>query len=116
MSEGYNGRIKWRLTNNTNATLYDLSISDKEYTLASGETVSCLGERITSTLAPGESKTTQSDAVNTTENYGAWSDKNDNSVVRIKLVTLMITFSLEKYGNRMSWNELGAVKLKSGYK
>lgn len=109
---GYNGRVKWRITNQSNQTVYDVGISDKSYTLANGKVVKRLGERITSSLAPGQSKETMSDAVNSSENYGNWSDKNDNPVRYLQLATPMIKFAMEKNGTRIGWDQVGTVKMK----
>ena len=110
-SSGYNGRVKWRITNHTNTPVYAVSIAGKEYTLSNGKKVSRSGESITSTLGPGESKTTYSDPVNADENYGNWSDKNNNPVIRISLKTPMIRFATEKNGKKYGWDSAGIVKM-----
>jgi hypothetical protein len=108
----YNGYVKWKITNHTQMTVYDVGIANKEYTLSNGKIVKRSGESLTSTLKPGASKTNISDAVNSSENYGAWSDKNDNPVKSIRLKIPMIRFAAEKNGKRYAWSEAGTVKQK----
>ncbi len=103
--KGYNGRIKWGLTNHTNAMIYSVSIADKVYTLSSGRVVKRSGETLSSKIAPGETKFTMSDAVNTAEkNY------KNNPVIKISLKQPMIKFATEKRGKRTGWESLGVIK------
>lgn len=108
---GYNGYVKWRITNLSNQPVYNVSIADKNYKLSSGAIVKRSGENITSVLQPGESKTTMADAVNSDENHGSWSDKNDNPVTYLEVATPMIRFAFERYGNKVGWNTVGSVRM-----
>ncbi|TDY13831.1 hypothetical protein [Meridianimaribacter flavus] len=112
LSTGYNGRIKWRITNHTQMPVYDVGIANKTYTLSNGEIVSKPGETFSRMLGPGESKESLSDAVNPMENYTKnWVTKNDNPIVKIHLDSPMIKFAAEKNGERYSWEKAGAVTL-----
>lgn len=111
-AKGYSGKVKWRLTNHSNMTIYGVSIADKVYTLADKKVVKRSGESLSSKIAPGETKSTMSDAVNSSENYGNWSDKNDNPVVRITLEQPMIKFATEKKGKKYGWDRAGEVVTK----
>lgn len=112
MKKKYNGYVKWRITNHTQMTVYDVSIANKEYTLANGKKVSRAAESLTSVLKPNDPKTTMADAVNSDENYGNWSDKNNNPVTSVLLKTPMIRFAAEKNGQKYDWSMAGTVKLK----
>ena len=111
-AKGYSGKVKWRLTNHTNMTIYGVSIADKVYTLADNRVVKRSGESLSSKIAPGETKSTMSDAVNSAENYGNWSDKNKNPVVKITLEQPMIKFAFEKRGKTHGWADGGSVVMR----
>ncbi len=105
---GYNGRVVWKITNHTNTTLYNVRIARGEYTLSDGRRV----ERTTGNIGrmdPGQSKTSSQISINTGENYGAWSDQNDNPVIRISLDTPMVLFSTERSGPVHDWGTYGTV-------
>jgi hypothetical protein len=107
-SKGYDGQVKWRFTNNSDITLYDIMINDKKYTLTSGETKGRLAEMITSVLGPGKSvSSVVNDYVNSAENYGTYSDKNDNPVVDVSVKEPVIRFKTDKKGKSISWEQYG---------
>ena len=105
----YDGEVRWRFTNKSNTTIYDVSINDKTYTLNDDKTVKCPGEEITSKLAPMDSKTSQPDPVNSDENKGSFSDKNSNRVKEINIKGPMIKIAKEKGGEQLSWDTFGTV-------
>jgi hypothetical protein len=108
-SHGYNGQVRWRFTNYSDITLYDVMINDKKYTLSSGETKGRSGEMMTSTLGPGKSvSSVVNDYVNSGENYGTYSDKNDNQVVDVSVKEPVIRFKIDKKGKSISWEPNGA--------
>ena len=111
-AKGYSGKVKWRLTNHTNQTIYGVSIANKVYTLADKKIVKRSGESLSSKIAPGETKSTMSDAVNSNENYASWSDKNKNPVVKITLEQPMIKFAFEKREKKHGWGDGGSVVLR----
>ena len=111
-SSGYNGYVKWRITNHNNTTVYNVSIADKEYTLSNGKKVSRSGGSITSTLGPGESKTTMSDAVNSDEHGGFGAKPNPATLTRLSLEQPMVKFAAEKYGTKYGWDSAGTVRKK----
>lgn len=112
MKKRYNGQVRWRITNHTQKTFYDIGIADKEYTLKDGKTVKVSGESFVNVLAPNESKTSMPDSVNSSENYGNWSDKNKNPVITAVLKTPMIQMAVTKNGERYDWGMAGSVILK----
>lgn len=110
-TKGYNGYVSWRITNHTDKPVYHVKIADKEYILSNGNKRIMSGEKITVTLGPGESKTTwPSEPVNSSEYT---KQGFSNPVVNISLKQPMITFQLEKEGEkRYGWDLKGTVKMK----
>ncbi|MFK5985330.1 MAG: hypothetical protein QM479_07880, partial [Pseudomonadota bacterium] len=104
ISSAYNGRVKWKFTNHTQSTVYNVSIANKIYTLSDSKVVNRSGETIKSKVLSGESTFTITDAVNTDENYGNWSDKNDNPVVSVSLGNPSIKFRNTIDGPIVSWD------------
>jgi len=106
---GYDGKVKWRLTNYTNTIYYNVSINDKRYTLSNSQTREASSETFFygTTFGPGQLLTT-TDAVNSNENYGNWSDKNDNPVTGVKVGYPEIELALEKNGATYPWDNLNA--------
>ena len=111
-SSGYDGYVKWRITNHTNITVYDVSIASKKYTLSNGKEVSRSMESITSTLGPGESKTTMYDAVNAADYGGSVTKTNPTTLSRLSLEQPMIKFAAEKNGKKHGWESAGTVIMK----
>jgi hypothetical protein len=87
------------------------SINKKYYLLSDKKNISKLSESMPSILRPGENKSNIADAVNTNENYGTWSDKNDNPVIGIKIDKPEIQFALEDNGKKYGWGEFGKVHI-----
>ena len=106
-SSGYNGYIKWRLTNNSNTTVYNISIADKVYTMTDGRSIGRSGETISSRLSPGESKSTYSDAVNSDEHGGFGAVSNPASISQLRVERPMIRFSLQRNGSTQDWADFG---------
>lgn len=101
--KGYNGYVKWRLTNHTNKTIYDVSINDKTYTLSDGRVATQSGESMANTIGPGGFGTTMPDPVNSSE-YALNSDKNfENPVKSLSVEYPEIKFK-DKDGNEYSWD------------
>jgi hypothetical protein len=105
----YNGKVAWRFRNNTNRTVYDVSIADRRYTLASGQEKGVSGQYMTWTLPAGESKTIY-DYVNSSQNTGTWSNRNSNSVEYVALKAPNIRLKVNKSDpRRTSWSDYGTV-------
>ena len=101
--EQYDGRAKWRFTNMSSETLTHVSINDKVYDFNNGK-IARSGESFSnSTVLPNQSITTLSDAINPSENYGNWSDKNDNPIVDVSVKKPEISF-MGNGGIIVSWS------------
>ena len=108
-SSGYNGYIKWRLTNNSTQTVYNVSIGDKVYTMTDGSTISRSGESIANSLSPVSSKTTMSDAVNSDEHGGFGAVNNPAMISQLRVNRPIIRFSLQRNTSSQDWSNYGSV-------
>lgn len=105
----YDGYVRWRFTNKSNITVYDLTLNDKTYTLNNDKTVNRSGEQIASKVEPMDSKTSNADAVNSEENTGSFSDKNSNRVKEFSINGPIIKFAKERGGDKFSWEKFGTL-------
>lgn len=108
----YDGYVRWKFTNNSNKTVYDVSINDKVYTLNDGQTVDRSGEQIASKIEPMDSKTSQPDAVNSSENTGTYSDKNSNGIKRLTVSRPTVELKTDKDGEKVGWDNFGTLEIK----
>jgi hypothetical protein len=101
---GYDGYVKWRLTNKSNKTLLNVVMGDKTYTLQDQKTVKRLGGSISTILAPKLSATEMSDPVNSSENVGSFYPTNNNPVIQIEVKDPIVKFNLSNDGKTYNWN------------
>ena len=110
LKDGYNGYVKWRLTNHTAQTIYDIAFEDKVYTLSDGRTTKEWGQRVAGSLAPGAS-VVKMDNVNASENTGGLTRRNSNPVKKVEIKEPMLKFAVEKGGERHGWELAGTLEM-----
>lgn len=107
--KGYSGSIKWRISNNTSATIYEFRLGKRTYTLLDGKQKTSSAESPFTGIKPGEKKTMVSDAINPSEGKG-WSNLVDNYVVNIEFQESALSFTIEKGKEKKDWVDFGKLK------
>ena len=98
-----NTKAQWRVKNETNRTLYDVSIDNKTYVCSNEKEISRSGESVTSTLSPSETDSTMPDNLDREKCpriTGVHFDDLDT----------IIEFQIERNGRTYNWGEFGNVE------
>ena len=109
--KGYDGRIRWRITNMTENELYDVTIGKQQYTFGRDFNMTKKARRITKKIKANDSKSTKQIDLNSIENTGQFQDKNNNPFYLITIEEPVIAFKLSKDGALMNWAEWGTVTM-----
>jgi|GEM_PF-6558725 len=102
--------VKWRVTNLTDQTLHDVDLADKTYCLSNGfnkREIRKPGKRLGKSIGPGETGGTSADFLDILDTMGV----DDGAINSARLKAPEVTFKVEGYPQRMSWNEVGQVRL-----
>jgi hypothetical protein len=105
-SKGWDGDVKWKITNLSSVTVYNVFLEDHNITLSGKEPKHCLSQIFKSTLGPGETGTTEPD-------YLLTSAKNPPSLEKISFPKSIVTFKTDAKGERVGWEYAGNVSVKS---
>ena len=98
-----NHLAQWRVINDTNRTLYDVTIERKIYICSDGREAAAAGEWIANVLSPGARKGTMSDDIG--------QDRCSRIThARFEIKSEVVQFSLDKSSFRKGWGEYGPVQ------
>lgn len=102
---GYDGNARWKLINNSNKTLYRISIMDRIYTLKNGDIKKLHAISLFEKIEPGEEKISLNDNINSLKNTGFFNDKNEIGIIKIRVAQPIIIFYLDPKGQEYSWED-----------
>ena len=110
-SDGYDGNVIWKITNNTNQTVYEPRLARFIYYLQDGDTNNNrpIFWKAQSIIPPGESVFTDVIHVNT-NNYGGFDDK-ENPIVKVEFDSPILTVKVGENKKEISVKDMGSLRL-----
>ena len=105
--KGYDGTVRWRVTNLTTLPLYNVSIGNKTYQLSDGRVIKKSGEGLTKPLRSGESETFLPDNPNPEDYLG--NKPNPASLRGVNTESPAVKFSLARGESAVDWARHGKV-------